>query len=160
MRQNAEEDAWLGQLQSGLLSPGRYFAGVQELPPRSRPRAVQMMLNSLSGDQIYALLSAAARGRFEGHSRTVSDADDQDQHTSERENTELLRIVVRCAPSLPGFRDIRLEDLLCHPGTPAETEGWGTTVLALLINHSPAADDVVAAFCDAGGDTFKQLLKW
>ena len=158
MGQNADIDAWLEQMQSGNLSPGCYFDSVQALPRRSRPRAVQMMLHSLSGDQIYNLLSTAVK-RLVGH----PDAVDEDEHSArrERESTELLQLVVRCAPSLPGFRDIRLEDLLRHHVSPVVgTESGFDCVLGLIMKTSPAVDEVVMAFCDAGGDTLKQLLKW
>ena len=202
-----QPDEWLGQLQSGLLSPESAFAAVQVLPRRQRPRALQALLHALSGDQVlwswcssYALtvvssqpaecpgvdreypgsgislcdvsetadgcllipiqililLTAAARRRLDGQSGSGSPLQ------RDGESIMFLEIVVRAAPSLPNFRDICVEDLLCHP-TQTHQESGFACVLGLLMTSSPAADEAVAAFFaehSPEGRTVSSLLKW
>ena len=144
-------NAWLAQLRCGALSPDSAFAVVQELPNRQRPRALQALLHDLSGDQILALLTEATRYRLEGWKSAG--------HAGAGGRVSLLAVVARVAPCLPGFRDVCVGELLRHPTKPQEYAGLDCG-LGLVINASPAADEAVAAFFDAGEDAVCSLLKW
>jgi len=143
--------AWLAQLRCGALSPDSAFAVVQELPNRQRPRAMQALLHDLSGDQILTLLTEATRYRVEGRKSAG--------HAGAGGRVSLLAVVARAAPCLPGFRDLCVGELLRHPTRPQEHAGLDCG-LGLVINASPAADEAVAAFFDAGEDAVCSLLKW
>jgi len=144
-------NAWLAQLRCGALSPDSAFAVVQELPNRQRPRAMQALLHDLSGDQILALLTEATRYRLEGWKSAG--------HAGAGGRVSWLAVVARVAPCLPGFRDVCVGELLRHPTRPQEHAGLDCG-LGLVINASPAADEAVAAFFDAGEDAVCSLLKW
>ena len=134
-------DAWLEQLQSGALSPESAFSAVQATPSRKRPRALQALLQALSGDHILALLVDAARCRDEG-----------------RGSAGLSALIARVAPRLPGFAHVPVRDLLRHPTRPQEHVGLDCPLGLVIV--SPAADEAISAFFDAGGDAVCSLLKW
>ena len=125
------------------------FADVQKLPTSQRPRALRSLLRALTGQEISALLSDAARLQL--HIR----AGGQQQE----EQRGLLAAVVRCAPELPGFCNVSLAELLLHP-LGRHPESGLDCPLGMLLLSSPSADEAVAAYFWSGGDILCKLFEW
>ena len=141
----SDVDQLIHGLQTGTETPARCFSLVQELPQRARPRALQTLLHTLSGEQIRELLMEAAQRHLQG--------------SKWEDLPGLNQAIIRCGPCLPGFRDICPQQLLLHPTHPAQEAG-SACVLELLVAQSSTADEAVAAFFDAGSEAVRSLLKW
>ena len=124
------------------------------LPCIDRPRKVQRLLNAMSSERIISQLRGAAP-RPLGNRPENAQMHFRDgalgQGIPSCQSPDLSALVVRVAPSLPGWHDVNPEDLLGGPSP---------CLLDLLLASSPDVDQAIAAFFHAGSAAVHSLLVW
>ena len=124
------------------------------IPCLERPRKVQGLLNAMSSEQIISQLRGAAPrplGKLPENAQMQFQEKAVGQGIPSCQSPDLSALVVRVAPSLPGWHGVNPEDLLGGPSP---------CLLDLLLASSPDVDQAIAAFFHAGSAAVHSLLVW